>query len=235
MKKNYQLRDRATQPQKATQASEPLSEGAMEATQATQDKPPCFTRISTVHEAVQHSLKDGLTEDSLFTFARALKAFAMTHDRRLPAPELGHAFSLWWSTATPLLPAGASHDEYRLTFLDAFARARTPLGSNSVTLAIERAATSPLPPQAAKFTDPRLRQLVAVMFQLQQMNGDAPFFLGVRHAAEILGTTNKTRAANLLRGLVLDGTLEVIESGKPGGKRATRYHLNASGITPPES
>jgi hypothetical protein len=77
------------------------------------------------------SLEAGINENSLFTFTRALKAFEITHDRRLPADELDGAFSLWWTAAKPQLPGDADFDEYRLDFLDKFAKTKAALGSNS--------------------------------------------------------------------------------------------------------
>jgi hypothetical protein len=61
-------------------------------------------------EAVQLSLEGQLPEDSLFIFARAVKAFEITNQFRLSPKELHGAFALWWSTAKPLLPADADFD-----------------------------------------------------------------------------------------------------------------------------
>ncbi len=228
MNRDYSLRDRATQPQKAThanQASERLSQGAIDATDATQDKPQLFTRVPTIPEAVQHSLADGFTEDSLFTFARALKAFEMTHDRRLSPEELSSAFVQWWIAAKPKLPGDASFDEYRLLSLEVFNRIRFPLGANALEAAIQRADTEPLPPCVASYQDARLGRLLAVCYYLQQFNGESPFILSVRDDGRIMGITDKKRAAKLLNGLSLDGWLVMVEKGVQGVKRATRYRF----------
>jgi hypothetical protein len=177
-----------------------------------------------MREAVQLSLKDGLTENCLFILARALKAFEITHDRRLPPAELQNAFSLWWSAAKPLLPPDADFDEYRFDFEDTFAKTHAPLGSNSLQEAIRRADASPLPPQAERYSSPKLKRLVAVCFQLQLLQGNSPFFLGARDAARIMGTKNFYHANALLGGLVRDGILTEVEKGTR--KRATRFRFN---------
>src|SRR5881392_2681588 len=84
-----------------------------EGTQATHDVPCLAAHVTTVLEAVQASLKDGLNEQCLFTFARALKAFECTTRTKLPPAELMCAFSSWWNAAKPQLPADADFDEWR--------------------------------------------------------------------------------------------------------------------------
>jgi hypothetical protein len=81
-------------------------------------------------------------------------------------------------------------------------------------------------PEAAKYEQPKLRELVAICRELQNEQGDAPFFLSCRTAGKLLDISY--HEANLwLSGLVLNGTLKVTEKGVPGGKRATRYRFVA--------
>jgi len=96
------------------------------------DVPPLAASVKTLQEAVQLSLKDGLNSDCLFIFARAIKAFEITHDRRLPLAELQAAFAQWWNAAKPHLPPDAEFDEWRFDFEDTFAKTHAPLGSNSL-------------------------------------------------------------------------------------------------------
>ena len=185
---------------------------------------PLAASIKTLQEAVQLSLKDGLHKDCLFCFARALKAFEITHDRRLASKKMEAAFSLWWNTAKPLLPSEAEFDEWRFDFEATFAKTNAPLGSNSLQEAIRRANANPLPPQAERYTSPKLKRLVAVCFQLQLLQGGSPFFLAVRDAARIVGTKNLYTANAMLTGLVRDGILAEVEKGI--GKRARRFRFN---------
>jgi hypothetical protein len=186
--------------------------------------------VKTLQEAVQLSLKDDLDEGCLFIFARALKAFEITSNRRLTPAELQSAFALWWSTAKPLLPSDADFDEYRFDFEDTYAKTNAPLGSNSLQEAICRADAGPLPLQAERYVSPKLKRLVAVCYHLQLLQGNSPFFLGVRDAARIAGTKNLYQANAMLSGLVRDGVL--IEAEKGTRKRATRFRFNLPDSAP---
>lgn len=187
--------------------------------------PPLATSVNSLPEAVAISLHDCLTDDTLFIFCRALKAFQVTTRHRLNRDDLEQAFGLWWKSAGPCLPANADFDETRLLFEHAFASTHTPLGANPLTEAISRADTRPLPPEAARYTSVRLKRLVTVCFHLQCLSGDSAFFLGVRDAAHILGEKRLIAASALLQGLVRDGILLEVTKGKPGGRRATRFRF----------
>ena len=203
------------------------SYGETDVMEATDDKPPIATRVTTVREAVQLSLKDGLTENCLFIFARALLAFEATAGIKLQPPDLKSAFTLWWSMAKPLLAADADFDEWRYVFEDARAKARCPLGTNALAEAIRRADTEPLPlKEAERCTSPKIKRLVAVCYHLQILAGNNPFFISVRDAAKIAGIKSKRTADAILNGLVQDGVLRVAEKGKPGVRRATRFRYN---------
>jgi hypothetical protein len=199
-------------------------------TDGTEDIPRLAASVKTVQEAVQLALKDGLRKDSLFQFARALKAFEITINRRLPSPELDNAFSLWWTEAKPLLPPNVDFDEYRFEFRDSFAKTKAPLGSNFLEQAMRLAKTKPPPSQADRYTSSEIKRLVAVCYYLQRLQGPAPFFLGVRDAARILGLNHDRsaldKANQILHGLAHDGVLNLVEQGKQGGKRASRFRFN---------
>ena len=143
---------------------------------------------------------------------------------RLPPAELQSGFSLWWSAAKPLLPPDAEFDEWRFDFEDTFARTKTPLGSNSLQVAINRADENPAPPQAERYTSPKVKRLVTVCYYLQLLQGSSPFFLGVRDAARIMGVKDLHRANATLAGLVRDGLLIVAVNGTR--KKATRFRFN---------
>ena len=196
----------------------------MDGTKETEDVKPLAASVRTLPEAVQISLKDGLTDNCLFTFARALKAFEISTDHRLSRAELQSAFSLWWSTAKGLLPADADFDEWRFEFEDTFAKTNAALGSNSLQEAIRRADSSLLPPQAERYASAKLKHLVAVCYHLQLFQGRSPFFLSVRDAARIIETKNLYKAGAMMGGLVRDGVLT--EAQKGTHTRATRFRFN---------
>jgi hypothetical protein len=186
--------------------------------------------VGTLQDAVQLSIQGGFTIDSLFIFARALKAFEIIHSRRLQPADLQSAFSQWWNAAKALLPEDADFDEYRLIFEDTFAKTKSPLGSNSLEEAIRRADAGPLPPQAERYTSLKIKRLVAVCFQLQLIQGTSPFFISVRDAMKIARASGTTQASAWLNGLVRDGVLVEVEKGTR--KRATRFRFNIPESTP---
>lgn len=197
-------------------------------TQVTDDMPPLAARIRTVSEAVSISLKEGINEHCLFTFARALKAFEITTRTKLPPNELACVFSSWWNTAKPQLPADADFDEWRFDFEYAYAHVRSPLGANHLKEAIRRADSEPVPTLARRYTSPKITRLVAVCYHLQILTGEGAFFLGVRDTARILGAKHLKRASTVLAGLVRDGVLIEITKGTPGGRKATRFRFAAN-------
>lgn len=72
--------------------------------------------------------------------------------------------------------------------------------------------------------DEVMQRLVGICLRLQEHEGAAPFFLGCRKAGELLGV-HFTHAGSLLRLLVADGILRVVDKGSNG--RSTRYRVNS--------
>lgn len=70
-----------------------------------------------------------------------------------------------------------------------------------------------------------VQQLAQVCCELQQMQGDAPFWLSCRHAGAILGVSH-TQTARYIHELVVDGVLELVEEHT--SNRATRYRYIAN-------
>jgi len=203
--------------------TESQSGGDTHDTEEREDVPPLAASVETLQEAVQISLKDGLNKDCLFGFARAIKAFEITHDRRLPPEELQAAFAQWWNAATPLLPPDAEFDEWRFDFEDTFDKTHAALGANSLEEAVRRANAWPMPSEAARYSSPKLKRLVAVCYHLQLLQVNSPFFLSVRDAAKITGAKSLVHASGWLAGLVRDGVLIEVEKGTR--KRATRFRF----------
>jgi len=199
----------------------------MHAMDDSDDKPTSATQVNTIQEAVQLSLKDGLTDNCLFNFARALLAFEVTNKIKLKPPEVKNAFALWWSTAKPLLPADVNFDEWRYEFEAARKAARCPIGANVIAEAIRRADTEPLPPrEAERSSSPKISRLLAVCYYLQLLAGNSPFFISVGTTTKILGAKSKFVGAAMLNGLVQDSILSVTQKGKKGCRYATRFRYN---------
>ena len=210
-------------------ASEKMRDRETKETEDMEEISPLATRVRTLKEAVQLSLESEHLSDPVFTFARAIRAFEITCDRRLPEAELNAAFNLWWTAARSSLPDSTDYDECRLLFRDAYARARIPLGSNPLEEAIKLADSTEPPPEAMVYSNPKLRRLVSVCHYLQKSQGEAPFFLSVRDAARIMGITNLHHANAMLTGLIRDKVLTEVAKGTK--QRARRFRFNL--ISPP--
>ena len=179
--------------------------------------------VQTLQDAARIALEHGM-ENSHFILARAVKAFEVCNRRKLPKAELPGAFAVWWNMADGQLPADADYDEYLFVFLDAYERAKHPLGCNVLEVAKERASKQPLPKVALSFKSPKLQLLVAVCYQLQHLAGESSFFLSIRTAAKLIDVRMETANA-YLNGLVQQGVLVLEQRGTPGGRKASRYRM----------
>lgn len=187
--------------------------------------PPSGACVGTLQKAAQMALADKSNGDPVFKFARAVKAFELTMDARLPEKELPGAFNVWWSMAESILPPDTDREECLFLFMDAYDKAKHPLGSNVIQNALDRVKSSSPPPEANRYESPKLKILVHLCYELQRLAGDSPFFLSVRDAARAVGLSAKSVhvVSAFMHGLHRDGIIKPVEIGKPGGCRATRY------------
>lgn len=138
----------------------------------------------------------------------------------VPAGELRFAVELWHKEALPFI----STKEFELTwsdFLRAWPKVKYPRGRVMETIR-KQALSAPLPVEGERYGSDELRLLVKVCRELQRLAGDAPFFLAVRMAGELIGCGH-TRASELLRVLVGDGILAMVKVGEAKGRRATEF------------
>lgn len=221
-----------TPPHRETAKQSHGRNGVTHGTQGIHEAPPLAACVRTLPEAVQTSLSERFLlpgADPLFVFARAVKAFEVTINKRLSKADLDGAFALWWSSGQSRLLPDSDFDTSRLLFLDAFSKVRAPLGSHPLAEAIRRADAGPPPPEADRYPrSPKLRRLVAVCFHLQALSGDNPFFIGARDAAKVANTAGPHAGLALLNSLVREGVLTLASKGTPGGRRASRYRFNAT-------
>jgi hypothetical protein len=82
-----------------------------------------------------------------------------------------------------------------------------PKGCNRLQEIFERAEASPFPAAADRYADPTYRRLVRLCEQLQIENGEKPWFLTVRAAADLF-QVSKATTNRMLQRLVKDGVLE---------------------------
>jgi hypothetical protein len=197
-------------------------------TDDTDELPPPEACVRTLQEAAQKALADKSHGDPVFRFARAVKAFEVTNNQRLPDLELRSAFAIWWSLAKAGLPPETDREECLFLFMEAYEKAKTPLGANVIEIALQRVDTEPPPPETSLYESPKLKRLVHLCHELQLLNGNNPFFLSVRDAARAIACNRFETATALLNGLARAGTITTIERGKPGGHRASRFRFNFS-------
>lgn len=204
--------------------------GDSDETHDADELPPSGACVGTLQKAAQMALADKSNGDPVFKFARAVKAFELCVNKRLPKAELPAAFNIWWSAAKSTLPPDTDREECLFLFMDAYDKAKTPLGSNVIQNALARIASSLPPPEAKRYDSPKLKILVHLCYELQQMAGDSPFFLSVRDAARAIGLSIKSLnvVSAFMHGLQRDDIIELVEIGKPGGRRATRYRYVAN-------
>jgi hypothetical protein len=160
---------------------------------------------------------------SLFKLARLVKSYENAIGRPASQVELESVFDRWCLTARPFWRH--TRDDYWAEFLEAYSYARMGLDENPIELSVCRAKAAPLP-QVRGFTDERIRLLVAICREMQQITNS--FFLPTRKLAEILGA-HWTHVARWLRALEALGIIHLApgEVRRRGGNRSPRYHYGA--------
>jgi hypothetical protein len=159
---------------------------------------------------------------SLFKLARLVRSYEHTIGRAATEEELEAMFDRWSLVARPFWRH--ARDDYYAEFLDACSYARIGLHENLIEVAVSRAKAAPLP-EVQGFTDERIRLLVAICREIQQITGANPFFLPTRKLGEILGV----RYTQIARWLRVLGFLQLIhlapgEVRRRGGNRSPRYY-----------
>ena len=162
--------------------------------------------------------------DSLFNLGRLVKSYEKAVGRPATPAELQCVFDRWCLLSRRFWRPELTRDDYYAEFLDAYSYARMGLDENPIELAVCRAKAALLP-QVPGFTDERVRLLVAICRELQQITGGNPFFLPTRKLAVTLGV-HWTQVARWLR--ILANPLQVIhlapgEIRRRGGNRSPRY------------
>jgi hypothetical protein len=162
--------------------------------------------------------------DSLFKLARLIKGCEYAMGRSVTEGELDSVFDRWCLMSRRFWRSGYTRDDYYAEFINAYSYARISLDENPIDVAVSRAKAAPLP-QVQRFTDERIRLLVAICREMQHLMGNGPFFLPTRKLSEVLGV-HHTRVALWLRALEFKGIIHLApgEVRKQGGNRSPRYY-----------
>jgi hypothetical protein len=165
---------------------------------------------------------------SLFKLARLVRSYEKVVGRAATNTELELVFDLWCSLSCPFWRSELTRDDYYAEFLMAYSYARIGLTENPLELAVSRAKAAPLP-EVPGFTNERIRLLVAICRELQEITGANPFYLPTRKLGDIL-EAHWTQVAKWLRALEVLDVIHLApgEVRKRGGARSPRYHYRGS-------
>ena len=160
----------------------------------------------------------------MFKLARLVKSYENAIGRPATVLERQFVFDRWCLLARRFWRPELTRDDYYAEFLDACSYARIGLDENPIEVAVSRAKAAPLP-QVQGFTDERIRLLVAICREMQQITGANPFFLPTRTLDEIL-RVHFTQVARWLRVLEFLGIIHLApgEVRRRGGNRSPRYN-----------
>ncbi len=164
-------------------------------------------------------IKPGTTHESIFLFARHLKAIPEIAHAELP--ELKPILQQWFEQAKPGTTK-RTFTEVWFDFTESWGKVKYPIGEEPIAMSAEQAAKSELPEVAKNYDSPEVQALIAVCRELQRAAGEGPFFLDCRTAGKLLGVEHNT-ANRYLRGLCRDKVLKLIEKGSQQKRRANRY------------
>jgi bifunctional DNA primase/polymerase-like protein len=161
---------------------------------------------------------------SLFKLARLVRSYENAVGRLATNRELEFVFDRWAEMSCQFWRPEFTRDDYYAEFLMAYSYARIGLRENPMELAVSRAKAAPLP-EVSGFTSARIRLLVAICRELQEITGANAFYLPTRKLGDFLGA-HWTQVAKWLRALEVLDVIRLApgEVRKRGGNRSPRYH-----------
>ncbi len=168
--------------------------------------------------------REGQRHKCLFNLARRILAI---HRDGLPRIETRkRLFDAWWAKSLPIIQTKDKATSL-LDFLTAMGRVKTPL-DDIVPECVIRAKANPRPDWSIEYGE-RVAILAGLCRELQRVHGSETFFVACRKAGAAIGVSH-TVAAQYLKLFVEIQKLTVIEPGKPGGTKATRYRYIANDL-----
>jgi hypothetical protein len=180
---------------------------------------------SVLHDRIEFAIASTLPEKGgqrhrmLFDLARGLKAIPELADA--PIASLKPHVRRWHAAALKVIITKPFDDSW-FDFAESWSRVKFPKGTEPVRVLFDEALRQPIPEIAKQYETPAIQQLVAFCRELQRANGQAPFFLATRTAAELLEVDNAT-ASRWLRGLARDRVIEVVDAGSREKRQASTY------------
>jgi hypothetical protein len=162
------------------------------------------------------------TNALFFLMGRRALDIEKTNQRRLTTQQLKLAFNLWFDRSRPEF-LSQTREEYFVEFCRIRSYVKKGLNEEDpVQTAWRLAKIRPLPPEAMDFEDPKIRQLIALCFQLQSQAGRGTFFLSSHSAASLL-EKEPAQVWRWLHALEGAGTILCVKRGDPKLRLATEY------------
>jgi hypothetical protein len=162
----------------------------------------------------------GTRRNKLFILARCIHADSEL--REIPLSDLKPMLRAWHQKALPNI----EHKDFDWTwaqFVEAYRNVDPARCIDAVDEAMKRADASELPPEALQYDSLENRRLVALCAVMSRDSKDGVFFLSCRKAAKVIGMTDHTQAARMLKMITADQILMVTKPGGPDTNKATRY------------
>ena len=215
-----------TETTETTETSETTEDTVRGVRRQSAELSPCFEDF--VQKAIQQSMPagPGQRHHCLFRFARLLRGDSAI--RTWQPVQLRPLVSEWYRAAS--ISAGAefraSPDENWFDFIESWDKVRCPGSEGLMTEMLERAKTMQLPAVATLYESEEVRLLVALCRELQREAGDQPFYLSSGKVDELFNLNgDRMRAHRWLKGLCLDGVLELVQKGNQVKANRYRYVL----------
>jgi hypothetical protein len=170
----------------------------------------------------------------------ALLTWEKQQDRKATTDEKLAIFKRWWQQAKEQVDPAMDMTAYLAKWLSGCKRRKFADDETAVLAAWRAAKDQPLPPEAVADYDPpmsaKMRLLVALCSQLQDMRGKAPFFLSSRDAGKLLEVPHTTIFFWLEILAAEDGPyhlLQKVSTGSLATRKANEYRYQAHAKTTP--
>ncbi len=191
--------------------------------------------IGGVYEGVESRIENAINttlpyseaqrNQCVFALARALKA--IPEIRKSEMRTLKPIVLRWHTKALPVIRTKPFEDTWA-DFVYGWGKVKCPTG-DVLGIALERVRASEVSQVSLRYAQEETRLLVSICRELQRVNGENPFFLSTRKAAELVGLDVRSahRRLNLLE---VDGVLKTEEKGSATTQKATRWRYVADDL-----
>jgi len=174
-----------------------------------------------IEQAIVATLPTGTGQRDRCVFRLCQRLKAIPELRACTFAQLKPVVREWHARAYPKIGTKPFDNSWS-DFAYAWPNVKWPMGAQ-VEVAVQRARQDTgNPPEAANYEDPRIRLLLRICWQLQQLNPERLFYLAVRKAGELVGIPYP-QIGKVYAMFMADGILAIVHPHT--GPYATRYRL----------